>query len=543
MFRKLFINPRENCVEATSLLFESLNASVTFTTIEKRITSHPNYPSAICISDFLDSLKIHNLSFTVTEEFLDRADDPFLTLIHSDQYHIDMYTIVKPGSHNKLSYFDPDLHSWKTLSHKDFIPKWNRDFVMMFQAEGPVIEEDYKANLFAERRQLLFKYLAYTSLPLLSIFAIALNFIMSGAKAVNSSMYLLLSIAGCITTILLLGFDVDKHNHVLKNICGKGRKINCSAILGSKFSKIAGISWSAIGFTYFAGQLLLGLFNIFTNQSAIANALFFTNALALPYTIYSISFQTKAKVWCSLCLVVQILLALQFTVNITSGWYYISHLNTLLEPQLLALVVLAYSLPAITLSILMPNLISAKEGRYTQKEIARLKHNPQVFDLLLKQQKQLIFSPNEMGIKIGSGNKKIIKVCNPYCIPCSNAHKHIEEILRTNPDVEVQIIYWISPTEESSNIVKHLIAIEKLYGPEKLKEALDDWYLTENKVYDNFAMKYPIDGAFLKQEEALGLMHNWCTKEEISFTPTFYINGFRIPGSYNVTDLKFLLAS
>lgn len=542
MFKYLF-NPRENCVEVTMLLVESLNAKVTFTTIEKRLTSHPNYPSAVSIGDLLDTLNINHISFTVTEDFLANVSAPFLTLVKSDQYHIDMYTFVKPISENQLQYFDPDAHCWETIDHNSFLSKWESNFVMLFEAEQPILEEDFKEILSTERRSKLYKFLTYSSLPLLSLIIIVMNIFFSGIQALYSSIFMVLTLAGCFVSSLLLSYDIDKYNPILKNICSKGKKVNCGFILNSKKAKIAGISWSAIGFTYFAGQLLLGLLYMLTNQSSLLTAIYITNALASPYIIYSISIQWIAKQWCPLCLMVQLLLALQFIVSISSGWHFIYQLNDLFQLQTIAIIVLAFSLPAIVLSMLMPNFLSAKEGKYSRKELLRLKHNPQIFDVLLKQQKPITPTPSDLGVKIGSGDNKIIKVCNPYCIPCSDAHKSIEELIRTNPTVEVQIIYWISPTEKASNIVKHFIAIEKTYGTEKLKEALDYWYLSGSRDYADFANKFPLDETLLKQEEALGLMYDWCNEEKISFTPTFYVNGFQIPSTYSVNDLKYLLAN
>src|SRR6202000_1810955 len=96
-------------------------------------------------------------------------------------------------------------------------------------------------------------------------------------------------------------------------------------------------------------------------------------------------------------------------------------------------------------------------------ELQRLKHDPQLFDSLLRKQKKMTESTRGLGITLARENRrcKIIKVCNPYCGPCAKAHAPIEEILNNNPNVEVQIVFMA--TNKDGDIrappVKHLLAI------------------------------------------------------------------------------------
>lgn len=71
-----------------------------------------------------------------------------------------------------------------------------------------------------------------------------------------------------------------------------------------------------------------------------------------------------------------------------------------------------------------------------------------------------------------------------------------------------------------------------------MRSALDDWYLKPQKDYDAFVKKYPvrIDESFVK--EKLDSMSYWCDKMDISYTPTFFFNGYLLPKDYTVSDLK-----
>src|SRR6185312_14488492 len=78
-----------------------------------------------------------------------------------------------------------------------------------------------------------------------------------------------------------------------------------------------GLSWSEVGFFYFAGTWLVLLFG--GNTPLVWYVLAVMNIVSLPYTFYSIYYQAwVAKQWCVLCCTVQALLWLEFTAFITS---------------------------------------------------------------------------------------------------------------------------------------------------------------------------------------------------------------------------------
>jgi protein-disulfide isomerase len=209
--------------------------------------------------------------------------------------------------------------------------------------------------------------------------------------------------------------------------------------------------------------------------------------------------------------------------------------------------VTAFAVPFITIIILMPALQKAKENKRIKNELQRLKHNPQIFEALLAKQKTINVLNNDIGITLGNQNAKykLIKVCNPYCGPCAKAHAPMEELLENNSDVQVQIIF--TATNEDSDRtalpVKHLMAIAEKNNKDIIKHALDDWYLADKKDYEVFAAKYPMNGELQRQGSKIEAMNNWCNEIGISFTPTFFVNGYELPEIYDVTDLKYFLST
>lgn len=100
--------------------------------------------------------------------------------------------------------------------------------------------------------------------------------------------------------------------------------------------------------------------------------------------------------------------------------------------------------------------------------------------------------------------------------------------------------------------VKHLLAIAENNDESITKQALDDWYLAEEKNYEVFAAKYPMNGELKQQDEKIAAMDAWCNKTGVSFTPTFFISMpsydseavkyYQLPRIYTVADLKYFLS-
>ena len=185
---------------------------------------------------------------------------------------------------------------------------------------------------------------------------------------------------------------------------------------------------------------------------------------------------------------------MQLLTAFAAKWRTTLTISDVLKSGLLIPVLFAYAIPFIVVSLFFPAYRSAKESRRNKTELQRLKDNPQIFEALLAKQKVITESTEGLGILLGNPNAthKIIKVCNPYCGPCAKAHIPMEVLLANNPDVQTRIIF--SATNEDADIksppIRHLQAIAEIGEQQLTKQALNNWYLSEKKVYEVFAAKY-----------------------------------------------------
>ncbi len=195
------------------------------------------------------------------------------------------------------------------------------DFIRIFSGVVLTIEEPaavvYNKPFSSRLNELRLPFIAIATLL---IFITGLVFHTNYFENYNWQMLLLTTFkaAGLITSILLLIQSMDNNNPLIQRLCQAGGNTDCRTILSSKAAKIfEGLSWSEIGFFYFAGTLLALFFG--NHSISLMQVLAVLNFVSLPYTFYSIYYQASvAKHWCVLCCTIQALLWLEFIPSITA---------------------------------------------------------------------------------------------------------------------------------------------------------------------------------------------------------------------------------
>ncbi len=522
-------------VKATIAYLKHLTVEINNTTVNETLQKHPDWPSLLCISDSLNKWNIPNVIGKIEVEKIGDLQTPFIAYTYD---RLNPLAVITEVTTSTIRLYQKKYDKLAEIRKEDFLKTWNGVYIIS-QPNEQSGEKDFE---LIKRKAFL------TSLIPVGLFTllISLSFLFI-YKAISSSInataiYLqyTLMLAGVIVTILLLWYEIDNNNPVLQKACTGIVKGNCNAILTAKQAKIFNwLSWSEVGFFYFAGGLLLLLFTPIYTIPFLA----WLNILALPYTVFSIYYQWRvAKQWCLLCLIVQSLLIVG-GVNV-----FINHLHTPLtyaSPVFFVYIVTIYLLPILLWYSLKPLALKLHERKNIERQYLRLKFNIGIFDFLLKKQKPIISEIDGLGIDLGNplSTNILVKVSNPYCGSCEKAHVVLERLLDEIPNLKTKIIFATSPNPNdiSYDPVSHLLAIAEEKDELKMKKALDDWYLPEKKVYINFAKKYPVKGELKNQFHKIGEMNNWCKNNEIESFPTIFFNGHRLPKEYTIENLSYLI--
>jgi len=545
-FLKRIISPVQNCEEIALEFCKQLKVRATETSIKEDILQHPDYPSLLTLSDVLKNMKTDNMSLKTTAENLVNLPVPFVAQVYGKKKGYSLFAIISKINSENIEWYNPEIHKKESITFGDFAIQFT-GYVLIAEADETSVEQNYGLKLNKERRIGFWNTVIALVFPIMFIIISCKNFLTLGFYvSLAPVIYLLFTLIGCAVGILLLLYEIDQHNPTLQKVCHAGRKTNCAAILNSDASRIFGISWSCLGFTYFAGTFLALMFGGVVNDKFLFIAAW-TNVLVLPYVFYSIYYQGSiAKEWCPMCLLVQLVLVLQFITALFGGFHTNISFIENIDSSVIIIFALCFMVVFVVVQLLIPNLKKSKEGKQSKMELQRLKHNSQIFDALLSKQKQIDHSVDGLGITLGNpyARFKLIKVCNPYCGPCAAAHPAVDELLENNSDFQLQIIFTASGDNDDIKTlpVQHLLAIADKGDNLLTKKALNDWYLSKNKNYDIFANAYPMGDELISQIPQIKSMKDWCVKEEIQYTPTFFINGYQLPEQYNVSDLKYFLS-
>lgn len=529
----------DNEVNTVYMYLRLLNVPVSRHAVKSALMNHPDANSLLSVSDTISGFGVENVAAMVSSDELDQISAPFLVRTQSGEGL--SLAIVKEINHDSVTYMPSGQQRWQRIRKDVFLQDFQR-LVLVGAVNDttrhPKFAIDQKKEE-SQQRKIIFGILA---LPLLTVSMIILSLFKYRLAAIIPSLYTILSLAGIMVGSLLLWHEIDRQSALLKQVCAGGKRVNCDSILSSQASTVFGISWALIGFSYFAGSLLAIL------TMGIMNSLLFVcftllSLCALIYTAFSLYYQSRiAKQWCLLCLYTQGILILQAGLLFSNS--KIDMFNALIPENLILPMITCYIIPFVLGLSIVPVIKKAREGEEYQKSLAHLKSNAQVLKALLYTQPMVTSPANGLGITLGreDARHRLIKVCNPYCGPCASAHVVIDEILAGNPDLQIQIIFTASDDDRDRKAApaRHLMAVSDSADEELLKQALDDWYLAETKDYSVFAAKYPVHDKLQQQGSKIKAMREWCDLMEIRFTPTFFLDGYQLPRSYQIGDLKKL---
>jgi uncharacterized membrane protein len=519
-----------------------LGAQVTSSTIMKDIEENPYYPSLLCLSDTFNKYNIANYAYEIDTSDFEDLDPPFIAFANIPSVGKD-FVLVLEQKNGRVNY----LHNGRTIhyaSKEDFLARFQK-IVWVAEVHDQSGEPDYRGKRNAEKMRNSKRLISNFLFLLLLGFVVSIN-IPAGASVVFICLALV-KLAGSAVTAILLMYDIDKNNSFIKNLCVSSERISCDAVLTSNISSIFGISWSEIGFFYFASTTLFFLIPTIGVVSKFS-LLAFGSALAAPYIVFSIYYQWRVvKHWCTLCLTVQAVLALELVFSLFIFWSNRSYVASAFSNLSTGSIYYVFSLLLVCMSwyAIKKVLLKANDHSRYSSAYKRLQYNPGIFNSLLVQQPKAPDGWRQLGINIGNPNAPttIIKVCNPYCGPCSEAHRELESLIARNSNVQLKIIFKSKNIEGNGEalVVKHLMAITAQYDISETKRALDDWYFSGEKNYLAFRSSHEVDTELDMQGKKLDAMSQWCTEADVVVTPTVFVNGYKLPDNYDIKELEKVL--
>ena len=531
------IHPKTNVEEMVCLVMRHLGLNVSEIEVMAKLKKHSDSSSFLAVYDILAEYGVSSTAMKCNDfnklQVLKRS---FIAQIKSASSEQEIFAFVYKIEDNKVDWYNSQKQRREQISLDDF-SKLFTGYILVFEPSDYVEEINFKRSRTTEIMQHTIEGILIFFLPLYLMATIIVHLII--AQTIwEEYIYAVLLLIGCLIGGLLLAHEYNAYNPIISHFCGQSAKLNCSAVLFSRGAKLWGIPWSVTGSAYFLGMLMSLLISDFS--TSVFTTIAFFHLLVFPYVVYSIYYQkTKVNQWCPLCLATQAIIVLLFLTALIGGAY--SRIGTITLQSLLFIVGCLFLSSAMVYFLW---LFSQKKrsSNYYEKAFISFKYTPSVFHSLLEQQQKINISVDGYGITLGNkeGKIHIIKVCNPYCSHCADAQVVLQRLMSENSDIKLQIIFIFNPESEEYKLTPIDRFLSLYHEGFDMEPILTEWYTDKKKNSEDFILKHPVkvQSTQWNNDNAKAMFH-FCEEMKITGTPTIFINGFRLPDTYSVKDLKY----
>lgn len=469
------------------------------------------------LSDTLDDLHVENMVCKLSFEQLFEIEGAFIVVAGKDDYPFHIVERLDQDSGNITLYTATKRRV--TLSFDQFREVW--DGTVLMAEKGEQTEEDgwltywIKQGLWFIDRTSKFW-----------ILALVVYFIIWGTmqNPMLSDLRYLVKLGGVLVSLLVVAkASVDPH--LAQRFCHFGKRADCNDVLQSAGAKV--LEWISLGelsLTYFSTSIVWGIF-IAENPAAVFPWL---NALAMLFVIYSFAWQIHHKQWCSLCLLIDLVLIVDFITEIafwnktmTNLEFYTDLLNFTL------LFVLCLLSVRIIVSMAEKNRIIPQ----LKYKLERLLSSSETFWMLLQRQPEEPVDSNNIPAVCNfiEAEHTITVVMNPSCPKCAKVHDAIGAL----EGYRINLVFIVNEGDEKS----HEAALAIISSGIK-----KDWSVTDAVIKNWYAKRELPE--FLERhyraEEDLKAQMEYCRKIHIEGTPTILVDNRKLPEVYDVEDLKIL---
>jgi len=518
----------------------------------KLFNEHPHKYNLFGLSEMLFKYGILNTGARIKDMKNDLLNIELPFVAHFGGYFVVVYKIES----DKVYYLWNGIKTITPVSQ--FIQYWS-GIVLLVEKTSNSIEPDYLEHRKKDLLNTAQRIVLAISFILIFGYAYINNVFSTHLEEFDSTIQysvfkitslLLINLIGFFFCYLLIQKQLKIQSRYADKICSLLSKSECNNVIETDAAKLWGVlGWSEIGLGYFLANVAVLLF-----FPQLITFLVIFNILTLPYTIWSIWYQkVKARQWCPLCLIVQVLLWTLFFINIVFGYINVqnilfhSHFSNLIFQLIIAVCI--YAIPIFTLTIFIPKLSEGYQVEQLRQEINSIKSNEEMFITLLKQQTFFEVSKSDSQIIFGNPDAylKITILTNPLCNPCAKMHVRLDKLIKSMCELHL-------PTQKTSICVQYIfsafnegmeyanryfnaIYLEK--GRETAWQLYSNWFEKGKFLEETFFKDLKLDMSNPEIELEFQRHKSWKEKTQLQATPTILINGYKIPENYNIEDIRY----
>lgn len=503
-------------------LFNYLNAEQIHLDKEEfefQFNSHPDYPSLLSLSDTLSFFNVNNAAFKIDSTEIDLLPNNFIANLKKD--NVNFLSFVEKNE-TKISYTNGSEKKY-LLTKDQFVELWD-DVILLAEKDTEIVKPKSKnwVNLS------------------LRVLTIVLFVLVIGQPNKWFGIFYAFPIIGLFLSISVLKDLIDTKSAVMDKFCNITASTSCQTVVNStKWKVFKTVSFSDLSIIFFATQLvalfLMGISNNFERYFYLQAILLM---ISVPIIAISIYYQKEIeKKWCPICMTISALLIIELG--------YVLYLNSIFIFNFTWSGLFIFLFASTTVSTLWlslkETLTKVKQLKEQELKANRFKRNYKLFKNMLLASKRYDL-PKSLFV-FGNPNSKlnISIVTSPFCGHCTEPHYMLKRLLdKKYEHLNISILYNVSPKDKRLvKFVSSLMNVKSTKGQSGYYKAMDDWH--QNKDEEKWLAKYQTDGIHKKTEAFLDENHNWFMSQDINFTPCLFINGYRYPKEYDLSDLPFFI--
>ena len=526
-------NAEDNAWAATANLLVLMGVTVPRAVVRRTVSAHHAYPGLLAIIDALEQWGVRceaakgelndlpSVTYPLIVQIEERGRPRFVVL-----WEIDTEA-------RRISWLDPDS-GWHDDSWDEFGRQWTGITLLAEPpAQQPSVIGDQSPTRDALARALP------VSLPILGIaytmYAAAVHRITWFAASM-----LVLYALGLAMSVLSVLHGLGEG---LKRLCPAGKTINCRGVLESPASKLFGwLPVADLGVVYFSTGLLLsaltqgGLIDFASDVRWILGVAAWA---AVPYAIFAIGYQAfRVKQWCWMCLVVQstvIAMALSYgwPAAMTGPGHRLFTSGG--DVSAVALAAAGFVTAAVWLT-LRPLILARMANPALVAMNEKLENDPIVVESALTVAP--LAPPYEGSDDIAVGDAgapfQLVVVFLPQCGHCEAAYKQIvATLLPAGRDLLLCLRLMVGGQEASTRTA--VVQVLEHLGAGRTAQALESF----NDLlvgHTNSASPGP-DAAHAAAGRLLDAQYEWVKSAGVESTPTFFLQGRRLPSHVTVKSI------
>lgn len=468
--------------------------------------SHPNYPSALAISDTLNFLGIENSAYELDKEYWREIATDFITL-----YNNKFALVKRELNANNYSVFSDK----SSLVKEKELLKNSSDLVILLNKESK--ENNQKQN-------------PWIPFLILTVFAFTITFFNFSWPIL---IYNFLSIIGIYISYEIFKEKFGAQSPILNTICGKVKsESKCNKVISSDKTNIYGLKLSDISLVYFIGLFFIGIFLGKITLVLLSISLFASGIIL--YSLYVQIFLEKRI--CKICLTIITILILQLLI----AYFYINTFGFYFKEIVLG--TFLFTIFLITISNYNKLLLKNNDLKKSNIKNLKFKRNYELFRMQLLDSDQTIFRNDYSSFFLGNRNANIhiSLISNPFCGFCKDTHEIIERIIKKYPEsVSIQIRFNYSDTNKDDNlkmVLSHFKDYYENFGESAFLQKVSEWFKERN--LETIKKENVNSNINLSEEINIGQEN---VNLGFTFTPIFLINGYKFPPNYDRDDILYFI--